>query len=74
MTATHPHLRYHFTMRERQVMRGVDDGMTYGQIAAQYGIGYATVVTYAKQVAAKLGLNHLPPKSAIRQFLKSSPF
>lgn len=55
-------------------MRGVSDNLTYGQIAAQYEIGYETVVTYAKQIRTKLGLPHLPPKSAIRHFVKTSPF
>lgn len=57
------------TERQAQVFLMVGGGKSYVQTAAALGIGYATVVTYAKQVHALLrGYEQMPPKAAIRHF------
>ncbi len=44
------------TEREREVVRGIAEGLTYRQIAERLGIGEKTVATYRERAATKLGL------------------
>lgn len=42
--------------RERQVIRGLAEGLTYQEIADRLGLQYQTVCGYVKRIRLKLGL------------------
>ena len=64
-------LPYKFTVRQRQVLRRIGLGMTYGQIASELKISPNTVKAHASMLAARIGYEHLPTRSAIEHFLFS---
>jgi len=45
------------SQRERQIVCGVVEGMTYREIAEGLGLTYETIKTYAKRLRKKLGVN-----------------
>lgn len=71
MTDADPLLRYRFTVRQRQVLKRIAEGMTDGEIATDLGISSSTVRVYVTQLRDRIGLPHLPAKAAVRQFLYS---
>lgn len=57
------------TVRQAEVFQLVGRGRSYVETAKRLKIGYATVVTYARQVHGLLkGYEQMPPKAAIRHF------
>lgn len=43
--------------RERAVLKGIAEGMTYAQIGHRLGVGHESVKTYASRIRAKLGVS-----------------
>lgn len=71
MTDADPLLPYRFTVRQRQVLRRIGLGMTDAEIAADLDIAQSTVRVYVTQLRDRIGLPHLPAKSAVKQFLNA---
>ncbi|WIV44751.1 response regulator [Glutamicibacter nicotianae] len=61
------------TGREREVLRGIGEGLSNPQLAQRLGIGQSTVKTHVSQVLAKLGVSTRLQAARIAYGATSSP-